>query len=318
MVRRSAQRMILASIDIGTNSTLLLIARYDNSGLTPVRNEVEITRLGQGVGKTGRLNPEAVERTFQTLEKYRQIIDRYEVQSVIIGGTSAMRDAQNGAEFIDRVKSELGWDIRILTGNDEAKLTFLATQKEFSDLDNELLVVDIGGGSTEFIAGNRTDLQFMKSLDVGTVRFTEQYIENDPPNSDEIRKAREAIRHHLKSDLQELQIESENSALIGVAGTVTTLLAVEKEMSEYIPEEIHRQPITRKQIDDLLKKFCSIPFEERQHLPGLQPKRADVIIMGTIILQEIMDQFGYDRLLINDRGVRYGLIYKYLEKRGIS
>jgi len=306
--------MKIASIDIGTNSTLLVIAEYDGNTLSPVHNSVEITRLGQGVGKTGKFHPEAVERTFETLEKYKQICDEQDVEKVLIGGTSAMRDAENGSDFIVRVREELHWKIQILSGDDEARLTFLATRHEFSELSGDLLVIDIGGGSTEFIAGNTNELQFMKSLDVGTVRFTEQFIENDPPSKDELAAAREIIQEHLRNELRELRITAESSMLIGVAGTVTTLLAVQKQMEEYHPEKIHRQPLTLEQINQLCEVFCSMPFAQRKELPGLQPKRADVIIMGTVILQEIMKFYNFTELLVNDRGVRYGLLYDWLEQ----
>ncbi|MBS1270966.1 MAG: Exopolyphosphatase 2 [Candidatus Marinimicrobia bacterium] len=299
-----------ASIDIGTNSTLLLTAEYRDGRFHPIRNEVEITRLGQDVGKTGQLHPDAVECTFNTLKKYRQICDECGVKETVIGGTSAMRDASNGDEFIQRVQRELDWDIRILTGDDEARLTFLATRKEFADLNGDLLVVDIGGGSTEFIFGDIGGFEFARSLDIGTVRFTESMIKNDPPDEAELQEASDAIRKQLATELSDLEISAKETTLIGVAGTVTTLLAVEKEMETYIPEQIHKQHLTLRQIEHLLEKFCSMPLKQRKRLPGLQPKRADVIIMGTLIQKEIMDYFGFDRLLVNDRGVRYGLLYE--------
>lgn len=304
---------IYASIDIGTNSTLLLVAEYRDGRFHPIRNEVEITRLGQDVGKTGRLHPDAMERTFDTLKRYRTICDEVGANETIIGGTSAMRDAANGEEFINRVKNELDWDIRLLTGDDEAQLTFLATQQEFSDVSGDLLVVDIGGGSTEFIFGNTNEFRFARSLDIGTVRFTESMIKNDPPGETELQSASKAIRVQLATELSDLQISAEETTLIGVAGTVTTLLAVEKEMATYIPEDIHKQPLTIDEIEDLLVLFCSMSLEERKQIPGLQPKRADVIIMGALIQLEIMRHFGFDELLVNDRGVRYGLLYELME-----
>ncbi len=308
----------LASIDIGTNSTLLLIAEYNGKSLTPIYNGIEITRLGQGVGKTGRFHPDAMERTFNTLRHFQRICQEHGITEVVIGGTSAMRDATNGSEFIARVKSELGWEITILTGDDEARLTFLATQQEFSEMDNDLFVVDIGGGSTEFIAGNSHEMRFRKSLDVGTVRFTEQFISNDPPGEKEILIARQHIRKQLQLELNELDIASDRTTFIGVAGTVTTLLAVEKRMEQYHPEEIHKQPLTIIQMNQLYDLFCSMPLEERKNLPGLQPKRADVITMGTVILQEIMSHFQCSELLVSDRGVRYGLLYDYLRSQSGS
>jgi len=306
--------MKVASIDIGTNSTLLLIAEFDGYTLLPLYNGIEITRLGQGVGKTGKFHPDAVRRAFQALKKYKQICEDRDVEKVLIGGTSAMRDAANGPEFISRVQNDLNWEIQILSGDDEARLTFLATRNEFSELHGNLLVIDIGGGSTEFIAGNTKELSFMKSLDVGTVRFTEEFIASDPPSNDEIAAAREKIQKHLNTELRELNVNLGGDTLIGVAGTVTTLLAVQKQMKEYQPERIHKQPLTMEQINQLCNLFCSMSYDKRKELPGVQPKRADVIIMGTVILQEIMKHFHFTELLVNDRGVRYGLLYEWLKK----
>jgi len=277
-------------------------------------NRAEITRLGQSVDQEKRLHPDAIQRTFSALQKYQKLIQKHDVHTVLVGGTSAMRDASNGSEFIRKIKKEFGWQIHILTGDDEARLVYAATREEFREIDSEFLIVDIGGGSTEFILGNSQKYQFAKSLNIGTVRFTEKFIRNDPPLDNELQAARDEISSQLIGSLDNLSFQSDATTLIGVSGTVTTLLAVEEKLKEYQPEKIHKQPLTRSQIDSLVKQFCSMPIEQRQHLPGLEPKRADVIIMGTIILQEVMQHFKFEKLLVSDRGVRYGLLYEYLTK----
>jgi len=307
----------LASIDIGTNSTLLLVAEYDGTEFHPIENRTEITRLGQAVEKTRQLAPEAAERTFKVLSQYKDICDQHKVAHVSIGGTSALRDAANGQDFLDRVHDELGWDIQILTGNLEAELTYLSTQNEFQEINSDYLVTDIGGGSTEFIHGDKKQMHFMKSIDVGTVRFTEKFIQHDPPTDQEIENIRKAVREDFQSNLDHLQIFPDNTIFIGVAGTVTTLQAVEKEMTEYDESMIHKSQLSLSQVEGLLDKFCSIPLEKRKNLPGLQPQRADVIIAGNIIVQEIMRHFGFDSMYISDRGVRYGLMYDYIRKSSV-
>ncbi len=302
----------LASIDIGTNSTLLLIASYGGNKIQPLENYAEITRLGQHVNETGRLSDEAMKRTFKVLKKYKEHCDTYHVQNVSIGGTSAMREAANGADFINKVHQELNWDIRILTGETEAELTFLSTQLEFPEYDSNFLVVDIGGGSTEFIYGDKQQIHFMKSIDFGTVRYTEKFIRSDPPENREIQQMRNEVGDKLQNELHQLDFDAENTILIGVAGTITTLLAVEKELREYKPEEVHKAELSRDQINHLLDKFCSVPHNEREKFPGLNPKRADIIIAGNIIIQEMMHHFEFDSLLVSDRGVRYGLMYEYI------
>ncbi len=304
--------MKLASIDIGTNSVLLLIAELSHHQLAPIRNEVNITRLGRGVDKTRRLHPEAMERTMDILDEYADICAQHDIAHIIVAGTSALRDSTNGATFLQQVKESLGWDIRILTGEDEALLTFTATQYEFSYLEENYLVLDIGGGSTEFIHGDADECRFCTSLDIGSVRFTEQYFRHDPPTRPELQQAGERIHREISTQLHGLSFDIESTVLIGVAGTVTTLLAVEKHMDQYIPERIHRQPLTLSQVKHLLNLFSSRTLEERKGLPGLQPGRADVIIAGTLILLETMHYFGFDELLVSDRGTRYGLLYEYI------
>lgn len=304
----------LASIDIGTNSTLLLVAKYDGADLYPKENLAEITRLGQAVERTRQLAPEAAERTFKVLSQYKHICDQHKVAHVSIGGTSALRDAENGQRFLDRVHEELGWDIKILTGNLEAELTYLSTRNEFQDIDSDYLVTDIGGGSTEFIYGKKDQIHFLKSIDFGTVRFTEKFIRHDPPTDHEIESIRKAVQESLHSNLDQLKFSMDNMIFIGVAGTVTTLQAVEKEMTEYDESMIHKSKLSQSQVEGLLNKFCSVNLEKRKKLPGLQPQRADVIIAGNVIVQEIMKHFGFNSMYISDRGVRYGLMYDFIRE----
>jgi exopolyphosphatase/guanosine-5'-triphosphate,3'-diphosphate pyrophosphatase len=304
----------LASIDIGTNSTLLLVAEYDGTELYPIVNRAEITRLGQAVNKTRRLAPEAAERTFKVLSRYKELCNRHDVAHVSIGGTSALRDAANGQDFLDRVHDELGWDIQVLTGNLEAELTFLSTSNEFDEIHSDYLVADIGGGSTEFIHGDKKHIHFKKSVDFGTVRFTEKFIRHDPPTDQEIENLRQAVQESVHSNLEQLKISPDNTIFIGVAGTVTTLQAVEQEMTEYNESMIHRSQLSQAQVEALFEKFCSLPLKKRKKLPGLQPQRADVIIAGNIIVQEIMKHFAFSSMYISDRGVRYGLMYDYIRK----
>lgn len=307
---------LFAAVDIGTNSTLLVIAGYDGNRFHPVYNAAEITRLGQAVDSSGELHPDAMERTLAVLHQYTEICRDHSVETVAVGGTSALRDAANGEDFLRRIQNEIGWTVQILTGDDEARLIYLATGYEFDDLDTELLVVDIGGGSTEFIAGVDGNITFLRSLDIGTVRFTEKYLNTDPPDSEKLARSREVIRGELHAQLADLRLSAMETTLIGVAGTVTTLLAVEKGLTEYDPGKIHRKVLTDEAIDELLTLFCSMPLDERKDLPGLQPQRADVIIMGTVILQEVMRNHGFTRLLVSDRGVRYGLLYKEIIEKG--
>jgi len=309
--------MKLASIDIGTNSTLLLIAEYSSGQLRPIVNEVHITRLGQNVDKTGELQQQAMDRTFDVLQVYADLCYQYEVETVLVAGTSALRDAGNGKLFVQKVRKNLGFNIQIVTGDDEALLTYLATQQEFQETDGYYLILDVGGGSTEFIYGSQEQYLFAKSLNIGSVRLTENFISNDPPSFSELENISRHVHGEINNNLKNLEPDVDTTTLVGVAGTVTTLLAVDLEMTEYIPENIHRQSLTTSQVQNLLSRFTSLALNARKKLPGLHPERADVIIAGTLILLEVMNHYGFADLMVSDRGTRYGLIYKYLQSQNL-
>lgn len=305
--------MRVATIDIGTNTVLLLIAERLGDGEVVAREErASITRLGQGVDKTHQLAPEAVARTNAVLDEYAQIIERHAVSSIDVVGTSAMRDAGGGDAVRDHVRRRLGVDARTITGEEEARITFAGALSGIRDIATgaNVRVFDIGGGSTEIVHGQvgARDLVFAQSFDVGSVRLTERHIRSDPPTAGELDAIREAVRATLRD------LPSFDSALppVGIAGTVTTLAAISLGMDSYDASQIHGMRLSRAEIERVIRDLASIELEKRRAVVGLEPKRADVIIAGALIALGYLDHLGANSMVISDRGVRWGLALNLL------
>lgn len=294
----------VATIDIGTNSVLLLVARIDDRELVPVEERATITRLGEGVDKTRALSAEAVERTLACLEAYARAIEEHGAGRVDVVGTSAMRDARGSESFRTRARELLGVEPRVISGDEEARLTFRGGQSGITVPEGPVVVFDIGGGSTELIRGERLEQRSAISLDVGSVRLTERHVRSDPPTSEEIARVVKDIDEALdRAGATAL----EQAALVGVAGTVTTLAAIALNVEPYDAARIHGAKLTAAQIDGVVDKLVSVPLAARVGLPGLSPKRADVIVAGAKICQRIVQRAGAKEIIVSDRGVRWGL-----------
>lgn len=299
--------MRLASIDVGTNSVLLLVAEVGSDGtITPLRDEARITRLGEGFGQSKVLKPEAMERTFAVLKKYLDTLRDYEIVEVKAVGTSALRDAKNKRVFLDWVRQELGLVIEVISGEREAWLTYKASILAFPKLTGKTLMLDIGGGSTEFIFGDKERLDAAISLNIGSVRATEMFLHNDPIQEDEFQKLHQDLLEKIRPVLN--PHKGTLSHLIGVAGTVTTLAAMDLEMAVYAPHIIHGYQLTYGRLDRLLNKIKEMTIEERKQLPGLDPGRADVIFAGGVILKVVLEEAELEKVVISDWGIRHGLI----------
>lgn len=297
----------LASIDVGTNSVLLLIAEVDSQGnITPLHNEAQITRLGEGFGKGKTLKPEAMERTFEVLKKYVDLARDYKVSEIRAVGTSALRDAENREVFLSRVKNELDLSIEVISGEKEAWLTYKACVLAFPKLTGKTLMLDIGGGSTEFIFGDRERLEQMVSLNIGSVRATEMFLPSDPICEEEFQNLYNYLQDKIRSILH--PYKKNLSYLIGVAGTVTTLAAMDLEMTHYDPHIIHGFRLTRERLERLLDKMKKMPLVDRKKLPGLDPGRADVIVAGGMILKVVLEETGLKEVIVSDWGIRHGLL----------
>ena len=295
----------VASIDVGTNTVLLLIAEGDADSPRALVERATITRLGAGVDRTGRLAPDAIERTVSCLFEYGAAIRQHQVDAIDVVCTSAARDAENGAEFIERAERALGATPRIIDGEEEAMLTFEGALTGLG-LRGEVTVFDIGGGSTEIIQGFVTEggarVDGAVSLDVGSVRLTERHVTTDPPRQDEIAR----VRSDVELALADVPRPSPRP-LVGVAGTITTLAAIHAKLDVYDSARVHGSGLDATTVDALLTRLSALPLDARRAIPGLEPARADVIVAGAVIAQAVLAWAGADALLVSDRGVRWGL-----------
>jgi exopolyphosphatase / guanosine-5'-triphosphate,3'-diphosphate pyrophosphatase len=300
-----------AFFDIGTNTILCVIAEIRDTGRFRVLKDLaEITRLGQGVDQTRRISPEAEQRSLTVLKRYRSECEKLGVEEIVAVGTSALRDAENSAEVCARFRRELGFDIRVISGAEEAAYSFLAVQRGLCITEEDILVIDIGGGSTEFICGNRSGMCEAVSIDLGSVRLTERFLFSDPVHPDEVARMNAAIDEEL-ARLPEQGIDTDGAfALVGIAGTFTTLVAMEKKLTRYSHADVHGGTLTldalRRQVEILERKSIA----ERRRLAGLEPERADVIFAGACLLERVMLRYQAERVTVSDQGVRYGLLHE--------
>lgn len=302
---------LVAAIDCGTNSTRLLIS----DGTTQVERLMEITRLGRGVDRTGRLAPESVERTLETLRRYRAAMDRHGVDRVRMATTSASRDAQNRDEFFDAAEAVVGARPELLSGREEAELSFTGATAELDPHDGPFLVVDIGGGSTEFAVGSAR-LEGSISVDMGCVRLTEKHLHHDPPLPEELSNCLGEVALHVEDVIREVPIVSDAPRLVGLAGTVTTTAAVEQGLAEYDRDAIHHFRLTKDAAEDVFRTLATESLEDRRHNPGLEPGRADVIVGGLCVLVGVFRAFGFSDCLVSEADILDGLVMSQLGAAG--
>jgi exopolyphosphatase/guanosine-5'-triphosphate,3'-diphosphate pyrophosphatase len=304
----------IATVDIGTNTTLLLVA--EGSGPHDVRvleQRAEITRLGRGIGKDGDLGREGIERTLAVLREYATIARGCGVDDVRAIGTEALRRAPNAAAFLQPAAAALGARVEVIDGVREAALTFRAAIASFPELAAQpIVVIDIGGGSTEVITSQAGVVQDRISLPLGSVRLTERFIRSDPPRSDEIAAIDAAIAGALASGHIPAGPAAGAAAweLIGTAGTVTTLAAMALGLADYDPDRVHGYRLQRAALETQLQRLQGATQAERESMAGLDPRRADVIFAGARILHAFVARLDVPAVVVNDRGIRWGLLYE--------
>jgi exopolyphosphatase/guanosine-5'-triphosphate,3'-diphosphate pyrophosphatase len=300
---------LFAAVDCGTNSTRLLIS----DGRTQIERHMRVTRLGAGVDRTGRLDPEAIERTLSVMRDYRAIMDRYEVAGVRIAATSASRDAANRADFFGPATEILGAEPELISGTEEAQLSFDGATRDLPPADGRTLVVDIGGGSTEFALGT-DELESSLSVDMGCVRMTEKFLHHDPPQAEELSNALSVVEQHLDDVAREVPGAGDAVRFVGLAGTVTTIAAVELGLAEYSRDAIHHFVLTRDAAEDVFRTLATEAIEDRRHNPGLDPGRVDVIVGGCCVLLGIFRYFGFGECVVSEADILDGLILSQLPR----
>ena len=282
--------MRVAVVDLGTNSTRLLVADVDGERVDEVVRRTAITRLGEGVDERRKLLPLPVARVRNVLSDYRRELEQLGAERVLAVGTSAVRDAENGEAFLGEIEWSYGFATRLVTGEEEAELTRRGVADR-RGLENGTLVLDVGGGSTELItAGDRV------SVDVGSVRLTERRLHSDPPSAGELAAAAADVRNVLP--------DLEPGDAIGVAGTITTLAAL--ELCGYDRDRVHGYRLSRESVEAQLERLASLPLAERCQLPGLEPERAPVIVGGAVVVREVLDRYGLESLEASERDLLHG------------
>jgi exopolyphosphatase/guanosine-5'-triphosphate,3'-diphosphate pyrophosphatase len=297
----------VAAVDIGTNSVRLLVADLaDPAGsLSTVDRRMRITRLGQGVDASRRLAPDAVARTLAVLREYRDAIESLGAERVRATATSAARDAANRDDFFSEAERALGAAPELLSGDEEATLSFTGATVGL-DAPAPYVVVDIGGGSTELVVGTRQP-EALCSIDVGCVRVTEQWLHSDPPTAEELSNAVSAVRDELADAERALTGAGDAETLIGLAGTVSTIAAIEQGLPAYDRDRIHHFVLTRAAAEDVFRTLATEPARDRRHNPGLEPERVDVIVGGAVVLVSVLRTFGFDELLVSEADILDGL-----------
>jgi exopolyphosphatase / guanosine-5'-triphosphate,3'-diphosphate pyrophosphatase len=302
----------LAAFDVGTNTVLMLAVEFGAAGAPRTLADLaRITRLGRGVDRNGRLDPESAARTLAAIEEFTARAREMGVEQVVGAATAALRDASDGADFIERVRKRAGVMLRVISGIDEARLSHLAVVRGLSlDPAARLLIADIGGGSTELVrAEPGAELQ-ASSLQIGSVRLTERCVRSDPPS----RTDAAALAGSIDAALDALGWDFRPDRMVGIAGTVTTLCAVALGLATYDHAVVHGHVLSRAEVEHTLELFGARPLAERRKLPGLMEGRADVIFAGTMILARMMDRFGAREVTVSDQGVRWGLAWREIDR----
>jgi exopolyphosphatase/guanosine-5'-triphosphate,3'-diphosphate pyrophosphatase len=298
----------LATIDVGTNTTLLLVARVDDGGAITVLDErAEITRLGRGIGAGGPVGAEGIVRTLEALRGYAVLAAEHGARLAAIG-TEGLRRAPNAAEFLEPAARILGAPIEVIAGEREAALTFRAAAESFPEeaRTRTLVVVDIGGGSTEIVVAEHGAVRFRTSLPLGSVRLTEKHVRHDPAEASEV----DAIVRDVDEALASVPWPAGDPLVIGIAGTVTSLAAMTLGLATYDPARVHGYDLPLVALEKEITRLRSSSQPERERIIGLDPRRADVILAGALLLARIARAAGVASMRVSDRGIRWGLLYE--------
>lgn len=295
-----------AVIDIGTNSTLMLVADVSSQKLLqPVFDTQEVTRLGEGIDNSGVLKTEAMVRTSATVVEYYRKAQELGSQNIMIIGTSALRDAQNSLQFQQMVLDQTGLRIKVLSGHQEAEATFYGALSSGEFQSGSSLIIDCGGGSTEFILGTQEKIIFKQSLDIGSVRLSERFLPHDPIDQTDFSSLTIFLDRFFHKQVSN-QYRPDHT--IGIGGTITTLAAMAQGLTDFESNRVHGYELLRTDIWHWLEKIWRLPIVERKKITGLNPKRADTIVAGATIYATLLNYLDCDKIIVSTRGVRYGVL----------
>lgn len=306
--------MKIGTIDIGTNSMRLLIAEYVNNKIENRNKYINTTRIGQGVDKDGYITKEAMDRNLNALKEFSDICKEQNCEAVYCMGTSALRDSKNGQEFVKKAKEMANIDVKIICGDEESNLGFLGVlEGTEGDKKDNILVIDIGGGSTEFVLGNEEGINFCKSENVGALRMTEKFITTDPISEEDFNQMNYFIENTISSTLEILK-NKKISKLVGIGGAITSVSAMNQQLEVYSMEKVHNSKVTKKDIEKILQNLKKMTLNDKKTIKGLQPKRADIITAGVTILNIIMEKLEFEKIMISEYDNLEGLICQNSKK----
>ena len=313
--------MIVGGIDIGTNTVRLLIGDIqahpqcsDKPTLKRLFENQYITRLGEGIVSAGRLSERTMNRTVSVLKGFKEDLECYSVHAMICVGTSAIREAVNGQDFIKHVKQEMSFDIEVISDREEARRTMLGVENGLGIIPRSLLVVDIGGGSTELILKHQEDPVHSVSTPLGVVKLAEHYLRSDPPSEKDLENLLHAIDSILRSAWKSMS-PVKTPVIVGTAGTATTLAAMELGMAKYDPKRVQNFRMSLRQVEHWFKKLASMPVAERRKIVGLEAGREDVIVAGAAILMTFLRMIGAQEWVVSDSGLREGLLVDWWKRQ---
>jgi exopolyphosphatase/guanosine-5'-triphosphate,3'-diphosphate pyrophosphatase len=296
----------IAVVDIGTNSTRLLVARVDQGTVDELERRSIVTRLGQGVDSSGRLADEAIGRVFKVLEEYRGLIDEHGAETVVVLATSAVRDSENGDEFRTSMRERFGFEARTISGDEEATLTFLGATSARSDREEPTLVIDIGGGSTEFVVGRPGgDPDFHVSTQSGSVRQSERHLHDDPPRPEQLQALQQEVRAIVEREVPD-SVRTDVKRGIAVAGTATQLAAIDLECEPYDPTRVDGHILHLDAVRSMLDRLAAVDLDRRREIKGLHSDRAPTIVAGAAILLVALEAFSLDRVETSERDILHG------------
>ncbi len=300
--------MKIGTIDIGTNSMRLLIANYEDGKIKNRRKYINTTRIGQGVDEQGYITHEAMQRNIDAIKDFANKCIEEKCEKIYCMGTSALRDSKNGDEFVKKAKELTNIDVKIISGTEESNLGFRGVI-EGTELDKgqDILVIDIGGGSTEFIVGNSKGIKFAKSENVGALRMTEKFITTDPIEKNEFDYMSKFIEERISSTIQTLKCKN-ITKIVGIGGTITSLSAINQQLEIYSMEKIHNSKVSKEELDEILQNLKEMTLNDKKNIAGLQSKRADIITAGVKILQIIMEKLEFEEIIISEYDNLEGLI----------
>jgi len=297
----------VAVVDIGTNSTRLLVADTGGGGVEELDRRSTVTRLGEGVDASGRLGEAPQQRVLAALEEYAESIESHGCEHRLAVMTSAVRDADNGARFAATVRDRFGLDARTLSGDDEARLTYVgATAARDRGDATPLLVVDVGGGSTELVTGARGAMDFHISTQAGVVRHTERHLHTDPPAREEMEALARDVRAVFEAAVPP-EVRARVRAAVAVAGTATSVAAIDAGIEPYDPTRVEGRVVQASRLAEISGRLAALPLEERRAVPGLHPDRAPTIIAGTILLAQVLEAFGLEQFEASERDILWGV-----------